>query len=41
MTRSAEQYILAVDLGTSGCTTALISVTGAVAEWRLPGEKAL
>ena len=33
MKRSAEPYILAVDLGTSGCKTALISVTGAVAGW--------
>src|SRR5664279_1269563 len=33
MKRKDEPYILAVDLGTSGCKTALISVTGVVAGW--------
>lgn len=33
MKRNAEPYILAVDLGTSGCKTALVSVTGVFAGW--------
>jgi xylulokinase len=33
MKRHAEPYILAVDLGTSGCKTALVSVTGVFAGW--------
>lgn len=33
MKRTTERYILAVDLGTSGCKTALVSVTGTVAGW--------
>ena len=27
------QYVLAVDLGTSGCKTALVTLDGAVAGW--------
>jgi xylulokinase len=33
MKKHSEPYILAVDLGTSGCKTALVSVTGVVAGW--------
>ncbi|MFO7975162.1 MAG: FGGY-family carbohydrate kinase [Candidatus Hydrogenedentota bacterium] len=31
--RSGAQYVLAVDLGTSGCKTALVSIHGEVAGW--------
>ncbi len=34
MTRHAEPHILAVDLGTSGCKTALVSITGTVTGWK-------
>jgi xylulokinase len=32
--REDETYVLAVDLGTSGCKTALVSTTGRVAGWQ-------
>jgi xylulokinase len=33
MTPNREPYILAIDLGTSGCKSALVSTTGRVASW--------
>ena len=33
--KADQTYVLAVDLGTSGCKTALVSLCGEVAAWSL------